>query len=70
MTLYELLFVINDDANIAIFDNETGKMIIHPVICCDVRDVLSEYENCEVMDIHTEAQFEIAVINICIEIEV
>ena len=70
MTLYDLLFVINDDANIAIFDNETGKMIIHPVICGDVRDFLSEYENCDVMDIHTEVQFGIAVINICIEIEV
>lgn len=70
VSLYELLFLINDDTNIAVFDNETGDMIVHPAICGDVRDAVSDYEDCPVMDIHTEVQFGIAVMNICIEIEV
>ena len=70
MTLYDLLFTINDSTNIALFDNETGEMITHPATCDEIRDAVGEYENCEVMDIHTEVQFGIAVINICIEIEV
>lgn len=68
MTLYDLLFATNDDTNVAIFDNETGEMLRHPAICDEMMHAISEYEDCTVMDIFIEVQFNIPVMNICIEV--
>lgn len=70
VTLYDLLFVTNDDTNVAVFNNETGEMLIHPATCDDMMSAaaVSEYEDCIVMDISLEEQFGVLVMNICIEV--
>jgi len=68
ITLGDLLFATNSDTAVAIFDNETGEMLRHPATADDMMYAVDEYEDCLVMDINTEIQFGVAVINICIEV--
>lgn len=64
MLLEDLMFAVNDNTLVALFDNETGELIQKPMPADEMGYYSGGFNDCVVMDVHVEDN----VLNICIEV--
>ncbi len=65
MTLGDLLFVVNDNTIISIYNNETGEVMIESISAEDMGYYGGGFADCVVMDVFVENDE----MGICIEVE-
>lgn len=64
MTLGDLLFVVNDNTIISVYDNETGEVMIESISADDMSYYGGGFVDCVVMDVFVENNE----MGICIEV--